>query len=280
MRPSVEKGIKLLEVFELDTGQWRDCKYELFEHTDGIIVTRDGEVYDLHQGFGSENESTFIDKEVGLAYWKQVVKGHYVDTDDGPESLGIRPFTGKRDLSDDSDEIPDDERMKYEKLILCDLRGLQYEVYHEHLNKRLEKIQDKKEKEKKKLEKEQNNNKKESNKNNKSNKSNKNDSQENNKNNSQEKNKNNTVVKSITNILGPSIVQIGNIVFPTDTGGGTFGAGGFDDNGSGAFEKVIQTQLGKKFTQYKYRQHAIVNLGTKQEKPFLDLSVLEQSIFA
>jgi hypothetical protein len=168
------------------------------------------------------------------------------------------------------DEIPDNERMKYEKLILCDLRGLQYEVYHEHLNKRLEKIHEKQEKEKKKLEKEQiNNNKKKINSKEVNNKNGKNDKEV----------KNDVPVKekkeSITNVLGPSITQIGNIVFPTDTGGGTFGAGGFDDNGSGAFEKTVQTQLGKKFTQYKYRQHAIIGLGTKQEKPFLDLSVLE-----
>jgi len=145
-------------------------------------------------------------------------------------------------------ELKEIDRIKYEHLILCNLKGLQYQLYHKYLDKRLSKIKDK---------------------------------QDNHVLNEGE----DTSEKGdkITNILGTAISQICNIVYPTDNtlnanesvDIGTYGQDGFNENGYGAFEKVTYTTLGKKYSQYKYQKHAVVNLGTKQEKPFLDISVLE-----
>ena len=118
------------------------------------------------------------------------------------------------------------------------MKGVQYETYQSYIKKRLE---DKK----KELEKEENG------ENNEENKS-----------------------RKIDNILGDKIIQISNIVYPTDTGEATYGKHGFDDKGEGPFNRVNVTQMDKTYTQFKYRKQAILNRGTKQEVPFLDEKVL------
>lgn len=69
-----------------------------------------------------------------------------------------------------------------------------------------------------------------------------------------------------------------NIVYPNKDGDAVFGKDGFQtkDNGNGAFvqEFVENPYSKKKFIQYKYQKHTIDNLGTKDEKPFLDESRL------
>ena len=136
------------------------------------------------------------------------------------------------------EEIEKRNRIRYDKLILCDMKGVQYETYQGYIKKRLE---DKK----KELEKE-----------------------ENSKNNEEDKS------RKIDNILGDKIIQISNIVYPTDTGEATYGKYGFDDKCEGPFNRVNVTQMDKTYTQFKYRKQAILNRGTKQEVPFLDEKVL------
>ena len=74
-------------------------------------------------------------------------------------------------------EIPVNERLKYDKLILCEMKGLQYETYHKYIEKRLQNRNQKK--------KDRNNN-------------------------------DNIEEKKVSNILGDTIIQISNIIFPTD----------------------------------------------------------------
>ena len=76
--------------------------------------------------------------------------------------------------------------------------------------------------------------------------------------------------KKVSNILGDTIIQISNIIFPTDLGEGTYGKYGFDEKGEGPFQKVVIKLMDKTYTQYKYRRHAILDAGTKQESTFLD----------
>lgn len=128
-------------------------------------------------------------------------------------------------------EIPVNERMKYDKLILCELKGLQYETYHKFIEKRLQNRSEKKK---------------------------------------DKSNNYNSEEKKVSNILGDTIIQISNIVFPTDLGECTYGKYGFDERGEGPFQKVIIKLMDKTYTQYKYRRHAILDTGTKQESTFLD----------
>ena len=88
--------------------------------------------------------------------------------------------------------------------------------------------------------------------------------------------------------------SISNIVFPLDHGKlslnspnknmskmiGAFGRNGINndtDNGLGGFYKNIQYSIssGRKTIKYKYQSHAIFNKGTKNEKPFMDHSLIK-----
>lgn len=117
----------------------------------------------------------------------------------------------------------------------------------------------------------------------------------NNSNNSNNNMKNNN--NEIAGIRTLKILEsISNIVFPLDHGKlilnspnknkniskmiGAFGRNGINndtDNGLGGFYKNIQYSIssGRKTIKYKYQSHAIFNKGTKNEKPFMDYSLIK-----
>ena len=200
--------IDILNLLLMNDNRKRIRDIEIFDREGNIVKDGEERLLRISKGYVSylrgENPSTFplrlVPKEAKIPNVKYDVFG---------------------------EEIPKDKRLKYEKLILCDMKGLQFRVYHEHLQKRLKKLEDNEEKKEKAV-----------------------------------------------NVLGLAIAQICDIVFPTDTGGGTYGNGGFDAGGIGPFEKFTYMRLEKTYTKFKYRKHAILNIGTKQEVPFLDETVL------
>lgn len=80
-----------------------------------------------------------------------------------------------------------------------------------------------------------------------------------------------------------TLAYAANYVFPNDKGEGVLARDAFRnfDDGKGAFVKVFKTykdlKTGKmnKAMYFKYQKHAILNRGSLQEKPFLDIDMVE-----
>jgi hypothetical protein len=158
------------------------------------------------------------------------------------------------------EKIDENKRIKFTKLILCDMVGIQKNTYLHYFQK---KIKDGKI----------------------------NTENDNSLNNDEENNEKNDILKKDIGMLF-DLKKISNIVYPLLNNGnmnnnsvntlsdiGSFSKASIEsevDNGMGGFYKSIKLVGTKKKIQYKYQSHAIFDKDTKLECPFADEKYLEK----
>ena len=160
-------------------------------------------------------------------------------------------------------KVNPDKKIKFTKLFLCEMSGVQQDTYFYYLNKI---------------------------KKNKKIKSNENNENENEDENSSVVNSKNKNEKKDINELN-NLIKISNIVYPKLDGNnsnnsnnniinnnklssiGSFGKSSIEleyDSGYGGYYKSVKVEGTKKKIQYKYQSHSIFNKGTVNESPFAD----------
>ncbi len=158
----------------------------------------------------------------------------------------------------DGNKISDKKTLKYTKLILCEMKGIQENTYTYYLNKKISNG------ELKKAIKNENNEE--------------NNEDEEKTENNNAKNKKHKKDNKETRVLH-DLINISNITFPIDHNNnskdeyGSFSKYAIDtdvDNGMGGYYKTISMVGSKKKIQYKYQSHAIFNKDTAIEAPFAD----------
>jgi superfamily II DNA or RNA helicase len=171
-------------------------------------------------------------------------------------------------------KIENDKRLKYTKIILCEMKNIQSHTYLYYLKK---KIKEGKIKENIDNESDENIEYSENESNNKS-ESKEEENQHENK--SEDEKKNMGLLYDLT--------KISNIIFPISNTNnsnnnispdiGSFTKSSIDtnyDNGFGGYYKVTNIIGSKKVVQYRYQSHAIFNKDTNNEAPFADEKHLE-----
>ena len=151
------------------------------------------------------------------------------------------------------EKIDKKKKIKFTKIILCDMKKIQSNTYKYFLEKKF-----KNEKFKKNI----NNSEENENLDDISN-----DNNDNNENNEDNENKKSGILSDL--------VAISNIVYPIANNNdiGSFNSYSIDndfDNGLGGYYKSIKIVGSKKKIQYKYQEHAIFNKDTNNETPFAD----------
>jgi len=132
-----------------------------------------------------------------------------------------------------------DERIRYLRLVLCNMSEYQFKAYQEILKGTDTKNID-------------------------------------NVNNENDNNVSNNKRKGMSGLS--NLIYVSNIIYPTKLGKFVFAKHGIssEDNGNGAFQKIIQVINKRKRVTYKYQSHTIFNKGTKEEKPFLSKDYLQK----
>lgn len=145
-------------------------------------------------------------------------------------------------------KIDKEKRIKYTKLVLCEMKGIQEKTYEYYLNTKI------KENEIENIHNEENVN--------------------------EDENENNLKDKRILHDL----IYISNITFPLSNENENKNIGSISkmaveadyDNGLGGYYKSVKMIGSKKRIQFKYQSHAIFNKDTSKEKPFADEDYLNK----
>ena len=150
-------------------------------------------------------------------------------------------------------KIEKDKQIKYTKLVLCPMTGVQNSTYEYYFNKKIKEGKIKKETDNKDIL----------------------DDVE-----YIEDVDEDELFKKKDFSIYLDLAKISDIVFPeSDSSIGSFGKQSIDadfDNGIGGYYKNIKTEDGKKKIKYRYQEHAIFNKDTKSEAPFADEKYLEK----